>query len=94
MDKNVNNGIRDLCQMGDSGIADIVGMMLNDVSGSDGFYAKKIIDYYQMAKRAISVYDDKKLFDYLRIECQKSYNSINDVDVKTFIINQVDKFVV
>lgn len=80
--------------MGDMGIADIVGMMLNDVSGGDGFYAKKIIDYFQIAKRAINVYDDKRLFDYLRVECQKSYNSISDVDVKAFIINQVDKFVV
>ncbi|GIU69862.1 MAG: hypothetical protein KatS3mg002_1098 [Candidatus Woesearchaeota archaeon] len=93
-DSNLEKNLNKLNKLADMSLSSIVKSTLKGVSTvKDTFNAGKIIDYYQMAVRAKALYNDQKLFDYLKTESQYSYNSIGDQKIKNFVKQQVDDFV-
>jgi hypothetical protein len=97
-DPNLEKNLNKLIELSNMSLTGSLTSIVNPISkgvstAKDTFNAGKIIDYYQMADRANSIYNDQQLFDYLKTQSQLSYDSIKSQKIKDFVKQQVDIFV-
>ena len=94
IEENYINENRELSDMGlidiKKDISETVGKGVDYLK--DGYSASKILDYYQMALRVKNIYNDKKLFEYLKIESKKEYKSIVNEKIQKFVKDEVKDF--
>jgi len=91
---NLEKNLNEMTTPYDMSLTGIINGISTGIStAKDTYNAGKVVDYYQMAKRADSIYNDKKLYNHLKKESQIAYDSITNNKIKTFVKAQVTTFV-